>query len=293
MISRAANLVFVIAVLALCAGAQGLSEWKKFSPESEEFSVEFPALPKQSDQNGTPRRSTYWADDERTRIFIASDPLSSPTTVDQCLRVLGKFQSADIDLGSLKAKKFTKTDADFQYSAIAVSTEVRAYLFFIVAPAGNAEKPDRFLSSIRIEPKPKSSETTVETTVRAETDPSTATVWPVAKTPAERRFPDNASLPVDPMARPETDTAGLRILSSPRPGYNDVARLFMIEGEISVRVTFNADGTIGSVTTLSKLPFGLTESAIGAARSIKFVPARRDKKPYAVSKMIVYSFTLY
>src|SRR5262249_15329690 len=88
-------------------------------------------------------------------------------------------------------------------------------------------------------------------------------------------------------------TSGVAITSKPKPAYTEMARRYDISGTVRLRVTFGKDGKIGEVKALNKLPFGLTMSAIRAARRITFVPAMREGEPYEVSKMVEYNFTIY
>ena len=88
-------------------------------------------------------------------------------------------------------------------------------------------------------------------------------------------------------------TQGLKILSKPRPGYTDAARTAGIQGTVILRVTFNANGSIGTISPVKGLPSGLTEKAIAAARGISFEPAKRDGVGQTVTKQIEYSFSIY
>ncbi|HEY0427116.1 MAG TPA: energy transducer TonB [Pyrinomonadaceae bacterium] len=85
----------------------------------------------------------------------------------------------------------------------------------------------------------------------------------------------------------------LKILSKPRALYTDEARANNVQGTVSLKVTFTAAGTIGSISTVSSLPDGLTEQAIAAARQIKFEPAKINGASYSVTKTVAYSFTIY
>lgn len=85
----------------------------------------------------------------------------------------------------------------------------------------------------------------------------------------------------------------LQILSKPRANYTDMARIYAIQGMVSLRVTFLANGTIGSVSPISALPLGLTNASIEAAKNLKFKPASRDGVPQTVTKTVQYNFTLY
>ncbi|HTH52197.1 MAG TPA: TonB family protein [Pyrinomonadaceae bacterium] len=88
-------------------------------------------------------------------------------------------------------------------------------------------------------------------------------------------------------------TAGIKILSKPRPGYTDAARQNNIQGTVILRVTFLASGGIGGVSAVKGLPNGLTEQAIAAAKRISFQPATVNGVPQTVTKQIEYSFSIY
>jgi TonB family protein len=88
-------------------------------------------------------------------------------------------------------------------------------------------------------------------------------------------------------------TSPLKIFSKPQAKYTEEARKDNIQGSVVLRVTFLSNGKIGAITPVTDLPYGLTESAIAAARQICFEPAKRNGVPYAVAKTVVYSFTIY
>lgn len=88
-------------------------------------------------------------------------------------------------------------------------------------------------------------------------------------------------------------TAGIKIISKPRPGYTDAARQNNIQGTVVLRVTFLASGQIGSVSVVKGLPNGLSEQAIAAAKRIAFEPAKVNGAAVPVTKQIEYSFSIY
>ena len=96
-------------------------------------------------------------------------------------------------------------------------------------------------------------------------------------------------------AVPETSgpTEDIKIYSKPLPVYTEAARNNQVQGIVTLRVTFLANGSIGSVSPVNSLPDGLTEQAIAVARKIKFEPARKNGVPYEVTKHIQYNFTLW
>ena len=92
---------------------------------------------------------------------------------------------------------------------------------------------------------------------------------------------------------PVPENTPLQIISKPSPRYTDIARIYDISGEVNARVTFLANGEIGSVTPVKSLPFGLTLQAVAAAKQMKFSPPTRNGVPYAVTKTVVFSFQIY
>ena len=93
--------------------------------------------------------------------------------------------------------------------------------------------------------------------------------------------------------KPRGITTGIRIISKPQPRYTDAARQNQIQGQVTLKVQFLADGRIGAISPVSGLGYGLTEQAMAAARMIRFEPAMRNGVPYTVSRTISYSFTIY
>ena len=88
-------------------------------------------------------------------------------------------------------------------------------------------------------------------------------------------------------------TQGLKIISKPKATYTDAARQNQVQGSVTLRITFLANGSIGSITPVSGLGYGLTEQAIAAARRIQFEPAKSNGQAQTVTKTFQYGFTIY
>lgn len=109
------------------------------------------------------------------------------------------------------------------------------------------------------------------------------------KRDAKRKRSNGQSVPV----AKEDGVNPVRILSKPIAAYTDEARKNGVAGSIKLRVSFLASGVIGDVISVNTLPDGLTESAIEAAKGIKFQPATKDGIPLTVTKLVEYSFTTF
>ncbi len=91
----------------------------------------------------------------------------------------------------------------------------------------------------------------------------------------------------------EVKSTPFKIVFQPRANYTDAARENEIMGVVRLKVTFLPNGSIGSISVVSGLPYGLTEQAIVAVRKIVFIPLQMDSKNITVSKVVEYRFTLY
>ncbi|MBS1797322.1 MAG: energy transducer TonB [Acidobacteria bacterium] len=99
--------------------------------------------------------------------------------------------------------------------------------------------------------------------------------------------------PANPPKPPIVTDTPVKILSKPRANYTDYARFYQVQGSVTLRVVFSANGSISSIAPITRLPFGLTQQAIIAAKQIRFEPATRNGIAYSVSKPVVYNFTIY
>lgn len=84
-----------------------------------------------------------------------------------------------------------------------------------------------------------------------------------------------------------------RILEKPEPSYTESARKFGVTGTVILRCVFSSNGEVMNLTVLRRLPHGLTQRALAAAGSIKFLPAMKDGKPVSMYMQLEYNFNLY
>jgi TonB family protein len=84
----------------------------------------------------------------------------------------------------------------------------------------------------------------------------------------------------------------VQILSKPNPVYTPEARQLRLEGEVSLQVVFQADGTIHVVKVLRGLGHGLDEAAVQAANRVRFKPATRGGVPVDTNGTMRISFEL-
>lgn len=86
----------------------------------------------------------------------------------------------------------------------------------------------------------------------------------------------------------------VKIISKPKAPWTDEAvRAAQLEGTVTLRVEFLSNRRIGQIFAVNGLPYGLTESAVNAAKKIRFIPALKNGKPVTVFRQVQYNFTLY
>jgi len=87
--------------------------------------------------------------------------------------------------------------------------------------------------------------------------------------------------------------SALRLTSQPSALYPEETKKKQIQGTVSLEVMFMRDGTIGDISVVRGINKELDESAVRAARQMKFEPQRRNGKPVNTRRTIQYTFTLF
>ena len=88
-------------------------------------------------------------------------------------------------------------------------------------------------------------------------------------------------------------TRKAQIISRPEPQYTEDARKNSVTGEVMLRAVLSADGRVTNIQPMKRLPDGLTEKAIAAARLIRFAPAEKDGRAVSQYVTLVYNFNIY
>jgi len=267
-------------------------------PSNEKFVVEMPAVPKLNVDDGSSRRYSLAA--ENTFFFIFSDFLNKPTYTKKVVKFFkdNKASENSAVIGNVAGETFDFVDAEgFHHKILTIKVKSRSYVFQTVSAIENNPIVERFFASITFDKKllqefpagKEKNKTVPDSPDNNENKMSDAGSG--RGSGSGDGINNNANQTTSPSL--VNQTSALKIISKPRPEYTDWARFYYLGGIITLRVTFLASGKIGDVSPVSKLPFGLTNNAVNAARGIKFQPATKEGVPYAVSKLIQYSFYVY
>jgi TonB family protein len=87
-------------------------------------------------------------------------------------------------------------------------------------------------------------------------------------------------------------TTPMIVLDKPRPQYTAEARLLKIEGDVTLKVRFSADGHIQILGVENGLGHGLNEEAARAVEHIRYKPAMQNGQPVDQVSLIHITFQL-
>ena len=83
-----------------------------------------------------------------------------------------------------------------------------------------------------------------------------------------------------------------KLLSYPAPSLTGKSQDNRTRGIVVLKVIFAKTGRVESIRVVQGLADGLTESAVEAAKKIKFIPAKKDGKPVSMWMQLEYNFSL-
>ncbi len=303
-----------------------ITEWAAFDRPDVEFSLQIP----KGFEFGSPglpfdkvmARGEFHSDRDRFYIFVDSpkEP-GQRKQVEAYLRYAGQ-STVSFDLAGQPAGKVEFEDpTGYYHRVVFVATPDRLFTLQTVSRHKNSEDAVRFINSFRLLPKP-ASETSPERP-RLEVNPNADAVFSIeTTTPATQPVSRGGGIgagsgsgygsgigtgsgsgsgsgngsgsgTAGPPTVPSKTTSPLRITSKQKAVYTDFARFYMIQGNVTLRVTFLAKGEIGSITPVRTLPFGLTETATYAARNIGFEPEVANGVVRTTTRPVSFTFNIY
>ena len=187
----------------------------------------------------------------------------------------GLLPAADPGPPGLSGREYTLTVGDVTGTAEFFVAQERIYVMLAMGKAGEDWSRDRFFSSFRVPPLA----------------PSTTPTKPLVYGGANSAGASDA----DPnrIFSGREVTAKARVLEKAEPTYTESARKFGVTGRVVLRGVFSKNGEVTNLLVISKLPHGLTQQAISAARAIRFTPAMKDGQPVSMWMELQYNFNLY
>jgi hypothetical protein len=284
-------------------------DWQPFAPANEEFATEVPTALKQGNVTTSPSANrNYRGRLDGTYFFIFSDRVIAPGATNVALNFARNSQPVGTpeQLGNISSEKFEFHGEDgFYHRVLTFKTNRRIYVLQTASEASDDPLAERFFAKLQIGkvqspdnvPPDSSVPSRFETTGDGSATKSNEAGIGTGSGIGTGRGSGSESSPRTSQSTPQptrpVPSTSLVILSKPRASYTDLAGFYGITGAIRVRVTFAADGTIGPVEAMTKLPFGLTNAAVDAAKLLRFQPAIREGQPVSVTRLVEYVFNIY
>lgn len=282
-------------------------KWTKFENKFEEFTVN---LPNQKPAGGVARTSAeqlvakYLTTHNKGYYSIFSSRLAEASVFTRLMAIATDRNTVprEIEIDGVIGKRYDFRGLDdYEHSLIAIQTPAHFYVFHVMGESRESLPADEFFGSIKFENKIEPLSTAAKVEEKTETPAASGETKPdflssLKKSPSSDLGGMRAGNPVEPTVAPPKYTkieSQVTILHRRNPAYTELAREFMINGMVKLRVTFEANSQIGDVRVLNKLPLGLTQNAMSAARDIRFSPALRNGEKYATTRVLEFNFNLY
>jgi hypothetical protein len=291
-------LLFVLIGSVFSFSQTPASDWQKFAPDGEDFIVEIPQkmIEEVKLEEVDEDKYDFISADYRMYFngvfyFIFSNKLVPQITStnfkksDTLQSFINEFdkEPATIKFGDFNGIKYEFKDSeDFYHIILFVQSNNRNYRFHTIQEESKSDETARFWKSIHffqevLKPKTYDLKNQIISLNR----------YDYFNYPEGRNFPKKTSKPV----QSEVSTP-IKFTYRPHATYTDLARSYGLCGTIIFEVEFLANGEIGQIITLKRLPFGMTANAINAVKGIKFQPAIKDGVPVTVVKRVQYSFSV-
>ena len=278
---------FFLILVATAAVAQPPAAWKSYTVKGEAFSVVFPTLPAMAtneefiDRFGKFRRQRLLGAYAEGLVYTASCYLNPKQElledfIEQEIFTHSTFDRTsekDLKRNGFSGKQYIAPDkvpGTVQFFL----TGKTVYRFEVFGAGLDDPRVQQFFSSLVLGKSASGIEVTdgfgVPYTSQSQTDESTEN--PLLGKQVNRK---------------------VVVVMKPEPMYTEEARQKGMTGTVVLKVVFHSDGSVGKMSTIADLPYGLTEKAIEAARKIKFIPAVKDGKFVSMWMQLEYNFNFY
>ena len=257
------------------------SQWIAFAPPDEDFTATIPAGPTMRNypiyNSPYDKREKVLAHHEYSGygdglIFVihsykAEHPEKLATNPLELVNETDVFQR--IQLGGVTADLFRTVVpnrfASYTKQTLRFMTQKHLYVIALMTLEENNPAVDRFITGIRI----RNSSDQV-TPIEPPAELTSSNVWS-AKDVTRKAI----------------------VVWKSEPFYTDAARAHRVVGTVVVQAVFGENGYVTDITIIRGLKDGLNESAIDAARNIRFFPAEKDGKRVGQHTLLEFNFDLY
>jgi TonB family protein len=281
-------LLFVIGCVLLLApsrlSAQS-SPWKTYTVKGEEFSIALPVVPAMTSYERSLRGSSSlervigsYEDGVVYTMLQFENKNQQLSSFIERQTALATFQLAgagrEIVVGNVSGKEFDVAHSPASGVVQFFSTPGHLYQFMVVGAGLGDPRVTKFFSSIRFQKAVKAIEVVD------------------GAGPIDSKKIKSQSLNLDRAFVARDVSKKAIVVSKPDPTYTIDARRNALAGKVVIRAVLAANGDVVDIRVLQGLPLGLSDSAMDAAKQIRFIPALKDGQYVSMTIELEYEFNL-
>lgn len=284
-------------------------DWSTLTPLDEPFSTEVPIKMDVSSAGQENKYRRYAGKLGNTYFFIFSENVDSEAFLTQTpLSFVHSYieKGKTVSLNGVSSELFEFADDEgFSHRILFCETKTRRLVFHALSRTKNNEMVDRFFDRLRIEDLRIIESKTKDTVSKEKPIESNSAITQnqeISRGSGSGLGSGSAgggsgisilTKPGEAKTGDAIQSTSYKILSKQKAVYTDFARFYNVSGSVRLKVTLLANKTVGTITPITHLPFGLTKKAIEAAKSIEFEPKIVKGVPVSVLVTFDYGFVLY
>ena len=300
-----ASLGFLVVLVATTCFGQQREVWQSISNKGVEFAAHIPPDMIVINEDDDYPRLILSSQDVRLDITVKPNSGKKDVAITTATRTPAESKITPFELGDIYGRVSISERPDRFATVINASSGKKVYFVAAYARIKDHPKVMRFLASLKfggkqlftipnMESEPAGKATEVEDLksseiVREYLKKPVNNKAEVSYQPLDPAVPSAFGQNGEPRESNPNETRSIIVLRMPKPAYRPANGLG-VSGTVSVQVTMMGTGQIGAIVADSKLDRGLAESAVDAAKQIKFIPATVNGQPVDVRRTFVYSF---
>jgi hypothetical protein len=313
MKSIAAFLLFSVATVCMYAQAKSGTDWTRLESDSKDFSIAVPGkysvVPGMKDKYvssnelGGPESVKFVMMDVLPTITAYQDGATflvqgyHTKKLKEALVVFIQSRSQTPKTIPVSLDEFqgivTETETSSQYSVdLVVGSNENIYRILVAARNKDNQLLRYFLSSLKLYGKVHFP---IENTLSGKIKETVQPLGQLKPTAFEAEKYKGSTPGAEEFITGSGGNAegglGVLIVNRPRPFYTEEAFRWKIYDKVLLYVTFGAEGEVEKIRIIRELPMGLTDSAVIAARQLRFLPQEVDNKRVSVEKVVQYDFS--
>ena len=203
-----------------------------------------------------------------------------------------------IQSGDFTGKVITRATDKTLSTRIAVAVKARVYLVYAHAKKEDRDIYEKFLASLNLggqqlfksQAADASGASPTVLISNLQTSPEISAVLNQKPDKSEVKVVKTSDLTPETERDERAFSRPLIILRQPHPIYGPDSIVNKQAGVVRLKITFQANGKIGDITTASNFPDDVVDHAVKSARNIRFLPAEIDGKKVDAVKIIEYNY---